>query len=165
MATSKTLTPTNVTIQIPAFTEKPDQRVNSNCIDKEADAINALSDQIGNLRHLAPKSIVTGISIANNDTFAIGSVVVCNIRFATTQAINANNVIMALPAPRNSNSSGASSSLVGVMLKKTDGTEYNASVLMEGNVYLTEQIPSGVNCLLSIVYAAKESSITSFIGS
>ena len=46
MATSKTLTPTNVTIQIPAFTDKPDQRVNSNCIDKEADAINALSDQI-----------------------------------------------------------------------------------------------------------------------
>ena len=48
MATSKTLTPTNVTIQIPAFTDKPDQRVNSNCIDKEADAINALSDQIAN---------------------------------------------------------------------------------------------------------------------
>ena len=47
MATSKTLTPTNVTIQIPAFTDKPDQRVNSNCIDKEADAINALSDQMG----------------------------------------------------------------------------------------------------------------------
>ena len=47
MATSKTLTPTNVTIQIPAFADKPDQRVNSNCIDKEADAINALSDQIG----------------------------------------------------------------------------------------------------------------------
>jgi len=46
MATSKTLTPTNVTIQIPAFADKPDQRVNSNCIDKEADAINALSDQI-----------------------------------------------------------------------------------------------------------------------
>ena len=49
MATSKTLTPTNVTIQIPAFADKPDQRVNSNCIDKEADAINALSDQIATL--------------------------------------------------------------------------------------------------------------------
>lgn len=43
MATSKTLTPTNVTIQIPDFTDQPDQRVNSNCIDKEADAINALN--------------------------------------------------------------------------------------------------------------------------
>lgn len=43
MATNKTLTPTNVTIQIPEFTDQPDQRVNSNCIDKEADAINALN--------------------------------------------------------------------------------------------------------------------------
>ena len=46
MATSKTLTPTNVTIQIPEFTDQPDQRVNSNCIDKEADAINALDAKI-----------------------------------------------------------------------------------------------------------------------
>lgn len=49
MATSKTLTPTNVTIQIPEFTDQPDQRVNSNCIDKEADAINALNGKIANL--------------------------------------------------------------------------------------------------------------------
>ena len=49
MATSKLLKPTNVTISIPAFTDQPDQRVNSNCIDKEADAINSLSDQIANL--------------------------------------------------------------------------------------------------------------------
>ena len=49
MATSKTLTPTNVTIQIPAFTDAPDQRVNSNCIDKEADAINALNSKIANI--------------------------------------------------------------------------------------------------------------------
>ena len=46
MATSKTLAPTNVTIQIPEFTDQPDQRVNSNCIDKEADAINALNTHI-----------------------------------------------------------------------------------------------------------------------
>ena len=48
MATSKTLTPTNVTIQIPDFTDQPDQRVNSNCIDKEADAINSLNTAIAN---------------------------------------------------------------------------------------------------------------------
>ena len=46
MATSKLLKPTNVTISIPEFTDQPDQRVNSNCIDKEADAINTLSEQI-----------------------------------------------------------------------------------------------------------------------
>lgn len=46
MATSKTLTPTNVTIQIPAMTDAPDQSVNSNCIDKLGDAVNTLNSQI-----------------------------------------------------------------------------------------------------------------------
>lgn len=49
MATSKTLTPTNVTIQIPDFTDRPDQRVTNNCVDKEADAINALNGKINTL--------------------------------------------------------------------------------------------------------------------
>lgn len=46
MATSKTLTPTNVTISIPEMTDSPDASVFSNCIDKEADAINALNNKI-----------------------------------------------------------------------------------------------------------------------
>ena len=33
MATNKTITPTNVTVSVPAFTDQPDQRVNSNCIE------------------------------------------------------------------------------------------------------------------------------------
>ena len=45
MATSKTLAPTNVTISIPAMTDAPNASVISNCIDKEADAINALNSQ------------------------------------------------------------------------------------------------------------------------
>ena len=52
MATSKTLTPTNVTIQIPEFTDQPDQRVNSNCLDKEADAINALDTDIAKINNV-----------------------------------------------------------------------------------------------------------------
>ena len=46
MATSKTLTPTNETISIPAMTDQPDASVFSNCIDKEADAINTLNSQL-----------------------------------------------------------------------------------------------------------------------
>ena len=45
MATSKTLEPTNVTISIPAMTDAPNASVLSNCIDKEADAINTLNSQ------------------------------------------------------------------------------------------------------------------------
>ena len=48
MATSKTLAPTNVTISIPAMTDQPDASVFSNCVDKEADAINALNSQMTN---------------------------------------------------------------------------------------------------------------------
>ena len=46
MATSKTLTPTNTTISIPAMSDRPNQSVNSNCIDKEADAINKLDGDL-----------------------------------------------------------------------------------------------------------------------
>ena len=45
MATSKTLTPTNVTISIPAMTDQPNASVFANCVDKEADAINALNSK------------------------------------------------------------------------------------------------------------------------
>lgn len=53
MATSKLIKPTNVTVSIPEFTDQPDQRVNSNCIDKSIDGINTLSDQIANLKTFA----------------------------------------------------------------------------------------------------------------
>ena len=46
MATSKTLAPTNGTISIPAVADAPDASVFSNCVDKEADAINALNSQL-----------------------------------------------------------------------------------------------------------------------
>lgn len=80
MATSKTLTPTNVTIQIPEFTDQPDQRVNSNCIDKEADAINALNTQLQNLIKVASYTLTEQITIGAHsskdfglDTFGIPS--------------------------------------------------------------------------------------------
>ena len=47
MATNKTLNPTGVTIAIPAMADKPDASVFSNCIDKEADAINTLNRNFG----------------------------------------------------------------------------------------------------------------------
>lgn len=47
-ATTKTLTPTNQVISIPAFTDKPDNRLQTDSTSKLADAVNALSGQIGN---------------------------------------------------------------------------------------------------------------------
>ena len=74
MATSKTLTPTNVTIQIPDFTDSPDQRVNSNCIDKEADAINALnSAKTTRLTESNVTSDTSILSLANGNYMVAGS--------------------------------------------------------------------------------------------
>lgn len=49
MATNKTLSPTNVTIAIPAMSDKPDASVFSNCIDKTADAVNTLNSNKANI--------------------------------------------------------------------------------------------------------------------
>lgn len=45
MATTKTLTPTNQSITLAAFTEKPDNRVNVTNDDRLADAVNALNSK------------------------------------------------------------------------------------------------------------------------
>ena len=52
MATSKTLNPTNVTISIPEMTDSPNASVFSNCVDKEADAINEIAANIGGIKYL-----------------------------------------------------------------------------------------------------------------
>lgn len=58
MATSKTLNPTNVTISIPAMSDVPDAAVFSNCVDKEADAINTLNTKASTY-DLGSKTIAT----------------------------------------------------------------------------------------------------------
>lgn len=82
MASSKTLTPTNVTISIPAMTDVPDASVFSNCVDKEADAVNAIN----------AKTVLSdsdAFSFSNASDVAI-SAAVCNrvvyLRFRATFA-------------------------------------------------------------------------------
>lgn len=67
MATSKTLAPTNVTISIPAMTDTPDASVFSNCVDKEADAINTLNSQLG-------KMTVHGVATASGGSCTITAI-------------------------------------------------------------------------------------------
>lgn len=62
MATSKTLAPTNVTISIPAMTDAPNASVLSNCIDKEADAINTLNSQMATKANIQKGNIAGGAS-------------------------------------------------------------------------------------------------------
>lgn len=75
MATSKTLAPTNVTISIPAMTDQPDASVFSNCVDKEADAINALNSQLGNTPTKIAQSVTANstyeLDILDNHSYLI----------------------------------------------------------------------------------------------
>ena len=71
MATSKTLAPTNVTINIPAMADQPDMSVVSNCIDKEADAINTLNSQISRVKKFGVAQVQA--SLVNSVTIAAGS--------------------------------------------------------------------------------------------
>ena len=91
MATSKLLKPTNVTISIPEFTDQPDQRVNSNCIDKEADAINTLSEQIGKfklpLTTKTTKKSFSGAS-ASSSTFTLSNDTMVTVTAYNGGAVN-----------------------------------------------------------------------------
>ena len=93
MATSKLLKPTNVTISIPEFTDQPDQRVNSNCIDKEADAINALSEQIA--KQPITVTAPTGMTVSNNHSYKQGNVVCLNFQVSGT--ISSGTYIATIP--------------------------------------------------------------------
>lgn len=86
MATSKTLTPTNVTIYIPEFTDQPDQRVNSNCIDKEADAINSLA-ALKTVKHTT-YTMETSSDTARLDNKGLGVTATNFLRAIVTSANN-----------------------------------------------------------------------------
>lgn len=96
MATSKTLAPTNVTISIPAMADAPDASVFSNCVDKEADAINALNSQI------TPEGVTitpaTNVTIVTNRSYKIGKILVLCVKGYTTEAKNNGAKIFDLPA-------------------------------------------------------------------
>lgn len=70
MATNKTLAPTNVTIAIPAMSDKPDASVFSNCVDKEADAINALNSNISTCMR---KFLIGQVTSSTSFTLSVSS--------------------------------------------------------------------------------------------
>jgi len=67
MATNKTIQPTNVTVQIPEMTDKPNQATNSNCLDKIIDGVNALNSNLSNQQSYA-NGLLSAITVhtANN---------------------------------------------------------------------------------------------------
>ena len=99
---------------------------------------------------------LSSISVVNNDAYRFGNMVVANIRFSTTATITANSTLFTLPAPINSNATASNSAVVNTMLKEpSDGTSYNATVIANGSVYCTVNIPNGRTLLFHACYIAK----------
>ena len=76
--TTKTLTPTNLTVTLPDMTERPDASVLVDGIGKDADAINALSDQIGSLRDTAIAANTDLDSLTTQGLYGSGSSAITN---------------------------------------------------------------------------------------
>lgn len=152
MATSKLLKPTNVTIQIPEFTDQPDQRVNSNCIDKAADAINALNDKIAKKITV---SASTGYTVIKGAVFQTGNNVygAFEIKNSTGVNIPANTwttIGSITPIPKGSNYSPSVPAANG-----GNGT-YAGIVLVDENgavrIYAPTAIPNNHSICANISY-------------
>ena len=72
MATTKTLNPTNQTITLAEFTEKPDNRVNVNNDSKLADAVNALNSKITNSPRIHAFSVPANGSVTLTPSEGLG---------------------------------------------------------------------------------------------
>lgn len=135
MATSKTLAPTNQTIQIPAMTDVPDASVFSNCIDKEADAINALNSQLAkaytNITEFYDDRCENIGSGESTIIFKTGNVYICSIavNFLKTPTTSQTSIITlpsGIPSP--------SSQTWGVVYNRTTGNVHTCAVSTSGNI-------------------------------
>lgn len=100
--TTKTLTPTNQTITLPDMTERPNASVLVDGIGKDADAINALSEQIANDDIIAPTA-GTNVTIDAGGYCVVGKMVFVNIRLTTSATISSGYLVTNLPHPKPSN--------------------------------------------------------------
>lgn len=91
MATSKLIKPTNVTVSIPEFTDQPDQRVNSNCIDKTIDGVNSLNDQIGKFE-IVDINVTTNASGSFSTQKSISNYILLGVTFNQNSSIESIDV-------------------------------------------------------------------------
>lgn len=145
MATNKTLNPTGVTIQIPEFTDQPDQRVNSNCIDKEADAINALNTAVANIPKVVYNlNIITGQSLFDAAAaFAEAHRGEANVvgRFY----LSASYIPSDLPANTNAEKYGYGE--IDIRVSPSSGTNFDGKIFLYGfnsNLIYVRDIQNGI---------------------
>ena len=155
MATSKTLTPTNVTISIPEFTDQPDQRVNSNCIDKEADAINALNNNFGSTQSYTPTitSDSQGFAVSNISFkyMRIGKLLFVSGRFNITNVgSNPNNNTANITLPTGMSCADAVGGC-GTIAVNTSGVDLSIFSVRQGDNKFYIQSGAGGSKVLGVI--------------
>ena len=135
MATSKTLAPTNVTINIPAMADAPDASVFSNCVDKEADAINALNSNLTKTtKDGSTFTEVNGnITINTSRINSKAGIVTCTIAMKITGAIAAYTKLFTIPVRPNGETN--------LNLVTLDGTSIPCYVNSSGEVFGRANVP------------------------
>ena len=89
MATNKTIDPTNVTVQIPAMADKPNQATNSNCLDKIIDGVNAVNSN-------KAKIVYEDLTITNGNYIGVSAATnyrCSNAKFLSAIVIGSNNIV------------------------------------------------------------------------
>lgn len=96
MATNKTIDPTNVTVQIPAMADKPNQATNSNCLDKTIDGVNAVNskinilsantDAISDCDSISSTGIYKAVNSTLNTPIANNHFVIYHVQYSQSEA-------------------------------------------------------------------------------
>lgn len=161
MATSKLLKPTNVTISIPEFTDQPDQRVNSNGLDKEADAINALSEHLANIDGIDASSFTAGAkyTIESSRIQILGVYAFATLHAVANQSASSSDVIATAPANYRP-TSNATSIMCFYKTANGDAFQYWASystLNTSGDVKqgAVSSVPSGTEFFITFAYRIK----------
>ena len=115
-------------------------------------------------KHLAPSSQNANVTIANNDSYAVGNLVVVNMKISIISNIAKNTVLVGMPAPINNG--GLLSTNFHTRVLCTDGTTsfapYSLFLLTNGGIYTTEALTAGTNLFPSVTYVADPTSLATF---
>ena len=116
--------------------------------------------------HLTPKNPSSRITIVNNDSYAVGDLIILNAKVTVNEQMNQNVTLFGMPRPVNNGGLENNNFIYRVFA--TDGTSaitnFSLFVLGNGNIYTNLSIPANTNIFMRVSYIADHESVTGFVG-
>ena len=139
--TTKTLTPTNQTITLPDMTERPNASVLVDGIGKDADAINALSEQIASLISINSATLNSQLNLHGYVKIAkIKNIVLLLFNFMTESAL-VNSTVATVPSAYRPSAKRTTN-------YNDDGTNRTLEINTDGTIVTTKAANSMMNCVI-----------------